>query len=622
MKIMPLSSPEPDPTTLIKRESHQSGPQSRTGAQNQNGQQNQAPQNQASQNQSASQIPAGDWATGLFKKLEPLPEGREPLRVDVVGGGPVGLIFACTLRAMMGDQVVIRVHDRRWRRQGNRVVWMDLAEGNVRREQVVTLQSNVWSTLPEAVRRRLFAPGRYAEMWPLGPDSPADKGRPRNLRIRWIEDCLLDMAQDVYGMELVPGPYTPPETWGPTHILAVADGANSPTRTALSEHFGAPDRNFYSVDGEQLVETVLGVRIRGVLPDEHTVPLTVAQNRYLFNSLGGGFINMRLTAEEASEIVAIGEHSPVDCIARYRCTMRPRGDRFVCDRHRAVFKPSIDRLSFLWPRILDGARYFGAQPQDILGITMFKLSMSQNARFTAQLGRTTFGFLIGDAGNSLHFWPGRGLNTGVKSALSLAGTLRSRWSGRRFRFADFSAHEGLMQQLQYREKSRAWVTMLMPDEDGVNRGIEDRLRAGLEGPADRQSLVNQLWARVKEVKSRLGGRMGPMPDDGWYLRRVESLPTRTLKALVESGQWITREIGGDEVAVDVQFPEAAPFGQDVVPTVARYRTAEHPGANPPSGPIPVPGANPPSGPIPVPGGANPASGPIPIGAQAHGGQQR
>ena len=33
-------------------------------------------------------------------------------------------------------------------------------------------------------------------MWPLGPDSPESKGRPRNIKIRWIEDALLDMAQD------------------------------------------------------------------------------------------------------------------------------------------------------------------------------------------------------------------------------------------------------------------------------------------------------------------------------------------------------------------------------------------------------------------------------------------
>ncbi|MEO6084522.1 MAG: hypothetical protein ABIQ18_15585, partial [Umezawaea sp.] len=310
----------------------------------------------------------------------------------------------------------------------------------------------------------------------------------------------------------------------------------------------------YSVGGEQLVETVLGIRVKGNFPDEYTVPLTVSQNRFLFNSLGGGFINMRLTAEEASEIVAIGENAPVECIRRYRCMMLPRGDRFVCDRHRAIFKPSIDRLSFLWPRILDGARLFGASPQDILGITMFRLSMAQNSRFTAQLNAKTFGFLIGDAANSLHFWPGRGLNTGVKSALSLAGTLRSRWQGKQLRSSDFSAHEGLMQQLQYREKARAWTTMVMPEDDGMPRGIEDRIRDGLEKSTDRQVLTNELWSRMRTIKSRLGSRMGHLPADDWYLNRINGLHIKTLQVLVETGSWITREIGGDEISVDVEFP--------------------------------------------------------------------
>ncbi|MFI9009964.1 hypothetical protein ACIGNX_22305 [Actinosynnema sp. NPDC053489] len=513
--------------------------------------------------------PADDWATGLFQVLAPLPSGCEPLRVDVVGGGPVGLVFACTLRAMMGDQVAVRVHDRRWARRGGRVVWLGEADGNFRREQVVTLQGNVWSTLPHQMRERLFAAGRYTEMWPLGPDSPAEKGRPRNVRIRWVEDCLLEMAQDVYDVEPVPGRYEVPDSFDDTHILVIADGANSPTRKALGDHFGTPDHDFYSVGGEQLVETVLGIRVRGNLPDEHTVPLTVSQNRYLFNSLGGGFVNMRLTAEEASEIVAIGEDAPVDCIGVHGCTVVPRGDRFVCDRHRAVFKPSVDRLSFLWPRVLDGARFFGAEPRDILGITAFELSMTQNARFTAQLAPSTFGFLVGDAANSLHFWPGRGLNTGVKSALSLAGTLRSRWQGRPFRASDFSAHEGLMQQLQYREKSRAWTTMVMPDDNGLPRLIGDRLRDGLKGPHDRAALTAMLLERVKDVKARLAGRMGPLPPDEWYLRRIGGLHVKTLAQLVESGPWITREIGGDEVTVDVDFPAEPPVPP--VPPVPAWR---------------------------------------------------
>ncbi|MEU0877001.1 hypothetical protein ABZ345_00265 [Lentzea sp. NPDC005914] len=478
----------------------------------------------------------------------------KPLRVDVAGGGPVGLAFACTLKSLLGDQVSIRVYDRRWMRRGDRVVWRGAEEGNNRREQVVTLQSNVWSALPTAVQQRLFAPGKFSEMWPFGPDSPESKGRPRNIKIRWIEDALLAMAQDTYGIELLPQAYEKPDRFDGLHVLAIADGARSATRESLSSFFGTPSRELFSVDGSPLDERVLGIRVNAKVPDEHTVPLTVGQNRFLFNSLGGGFINMRLTAEEASEIVALGENGPVACIGKFGCAMRPHNGRFVCDRHRAVFKPSVDKLSYLWPRILDGLRFFGVGAADVVGINSFTLGMQQMSKFTAQLAPSTFGFLLGDAANSLHFWPGRGLNTGLKSALSLAVNLQKRWRGSAFRAADFAAHEGIMQQLQYREKSRAWTTMLMPDSEGIPRGIEDRIREGLQGPFDRAQLVQTLFERVIEIKKRLTGRMGSLATDEWYYGRINAMDTRTLKVMVESGAWITREIGGEEVVV----PSAEP----------------------------------------------------------------
>ncbi|OLR94554.1 FAD-dependent monooxygenase family protein [Actinokineospora bangkokensis] len=474
---------------------------------------------------------------------------RLPLRVDVAGGGPVGLAFACSVQALLGRDVVVRVFDRRWKRAGDRVVWRDAADGNRRREQVVTLQSNVWSALPPRVQRALFVEGRYGEMWPLGPDSPAERGRPRNIKIRWIEDCLLDLAQDHYGVDVVPEAYTPPATPVEGGVLAICDGARSATRAALAAGFGTPNPDLYSLDGTPLQERVLGIRINARVPDEHTVPLTVAQNRFLFNSLGGGFINMRLTAEEATEVQSIGRFGPVDCIGKQGCTVRPDGYRFVCDRHQATFKPSVDRLSFLWPRIQDGLRLFGAEWGDVVGITSFTLGMTQNSRFTAQLSAGSYAFLLGDAANSLHFWPGRGLNTGLKSALSLVGTLKSRWRGKPLRLADFAAHEGYMQQLQFREKMRAWTTMVMPDEQGRPHGIEDRIRAGFEGPHDRQALIGELFARVRAVKSRLVDRMGSLAADEWYLDRLHSLSDATLKSLLNSAPWITREVGGDEVPV-------------------------------------------------------------------------
>lgn len=477
-----------------------------------------------------------------------------PLRVEVAGGGPVGLAFAIWLRWLLAERVHVRVYDRRWTKVGDRIVWRGTEDGNNRRRQVVTLQSNIWRALPEEVQQRLFAPGNYCEMWPYGPDSPELQGRPRNLRLRWVEDCLLDLTQDVYGITLIPGAYELPESWEGADILAICDGPQSTTRQSLVKFFGTPNKDLFRIDDSPLEETVLGLEVQSDLLDESTVPLTVCQNRFLFNSLNGnGFINMRLNREEASEIVGITENGPAECIQRHPCVMRRGVHGLNCDTHQAVFKPSVDPYSFLWPRIQDGLRLFGVAPENLLGVTAFRLGMQQHPSFTAQLARQTFAFLLGDAACALHFWPGRGLNTGLKSALSLARCLELRWQGHPFRAADFARHEGLMHQLQYREKSRAWATMQMC-ENGQPLDIARRIRAGLEPPFDRAWLKAELWARMRAVKARLSDRMGVLPDDDWYLQRLHGLDNKTLKVLVESGPWITNEVGGEEVSVDSVFP--------------------------------------------------------------------
>src|SRR5262249_8507372 len=154
-------------------------------------------------------------------------------------------------------------------------------------------------------------------------------------------------------------------------------------------------------------------------------------------------------------------------------------------------------LSFLWPRIQDGLRFFGVAPQNLLSITAFRLGMEHHSRFTAQLSPRTFGVLLGDAACSIHFWPGRGLNTGLKSAVSLARCLKTCWRGKRLRPSDLFRHEGLMHQLQFREKNRAWTAMAMPDEQGAPRPIADRIQAGLQGPFDRRHLKAVLGERMR-----------------------------------------------------------------------------------------------------------------------------
>ena len=111
------------------------------------------------------------------------PSGSAPvLHVTVTGGGPVGLSFALLLDYLMGPRAAIKVYDSRWIHDGGRIVWKTPEQGNVRRQQVVTIQSRQYLKLPPDVQERLFIPGAYTEMWPKGPDSIQDLG-PRNVRL-------------------------------------------------------------------------------------------------------------------------------------------------------------------------------------------------------------------------------------------------------------------------------------------------------------------------------------------------------------------------------------------------------------------------------------------------------
>lgn len=482
-------------------------------------------------------------------------EVSRPVVVEVAGGGPVGLMFAILLRILLGIAVRVRVYDRRWKRSADRIQWKGRQEGNNRRRQVVTLQSNVLALLPPEVLLRLFGNGQVVEVWPHGPDSPVENGRPRNIRLRLIEDCLLALAQDVYAIDLIPEPYALPERWDGVDLLAICDGAQSQTRAMLRQHFGTPSRELYSLNGQPLDEVVLGLEVQSDLPDESTVPLTVGQNRFLFNPRQGrGFINMRLAPQEAAEVVGVTRSGLADCIQRHPCVMLRSKSGFVCPTHNALFKPSVDPLSFLWPRIQDGLRLFGVAPRNLLSITAFRLGMEHHPRLTTQLAPGTFAALLGDAACSIHFWPGRGLNTGLKSAVSLARGLKARWNGHPLRQSDLFHHEGLMHQLQFREKSRAWSNMRMDDAAGNPFPIAARIEAGLKGPFQRRQLQEVLLGRIMAVASRLQGRMGPLPPEDFYRQRLIGLDDETLGVLVATAQWITTEVGGEEVSVNEVFP--------------------------------------------------------------------
>lgn len=502
------------------------------------------------------------------------------LKVTVSGGGPVGLSLALTLERLMGARVAVTVYDARWTRDDERVVWKDESQGNMRRQQVVTVQSRQYLNLPEEVQERLFAPGAYTEMWPAGPDSIRGYG-PRNLRIAYIEDSLLATANESERITLVPEKFDAAErreAIAAGHVLAICEGGRSKTREHFMHKFGSPDTSMYSLDGEHVRDVVLGLRVKSRLSDPMSVLLTVAQNRFLLNSLRGeGFLNMRLTDAEAQEVVGIDpvRRQFTECIASRPCVMaRDVDGDFRCPTHGTLFLPALVRGSKLWRRIVEGLALFGVAAEDLSSVSAFRLDMVQRPRFTAQLFPATastpgtFGFLLGDAANAIHFWPGRGLNSGLASAISLARTLHGAWRGRPLRDADFIRHEAAMSMLQYRHKSRAWKAMVTSDEHGNSQAIKDKIAQSIEeaatGPGDRDADIETLMAKLRAIRDRLAPRVPGMPDDETLLRHLETLRTETLRTLVASGEWDTLIVGGEEVDIDIFYrPQQEPAPRPV-----------------------------------------------------------
>ena len=490
------------------------------------------------------------------------------LRVTISGGGPVGLAFALLLADFMGPRVAIRIYNGRWKRAaGGRVSWKGMEEGTVRRQQVVTIQSRQYVKLTKEMQDYLFTPGNFTEMWPKGPDSVHDLG-PRNVRIAYVEDRLLDLAATKRDqIELIPEPFDAEaahDEISTQHILAICEGSRSRTFSHFKGKFGAADYTLYGLDGEQVSDLVLGLRVKSLLPDPMAVLLTVAQNRFLLNSLNGeGFLNMRLTDEEAKEAVGINpvRQTFTGCIQSEPCLLeRSERGEFVCGTHHTLFLPALLRGSAFWSRVEEGLALFGVPPEDLTAVTGFQLNMVHRPRFSVRLfpgtqtTPGTFGFLLVDAANAIHFWPGRGLNSGLTSAISLARCLARTWRGTNLRDADFVRHEAMMSMLQYRHKSRAWRQMVTADENGSFRAIKDIIADGIasgdEGAFDRDADLEALLRRLFQIRDRLAPRLPGMPDDATLRAHLEPLSGALIHTLLTSGPWDTLNVGGEEVDID------------------------------------------------------------------------
>jgi len=120
-------------------------------------------------------------------------------------------------------------------------------------------------------------------MWPAGPDSIGNI-RPRNIRILDVEDALLDLCNHRQEIQLIPEPFyaqSMAETIRRHHLFVIAEGARSRSLEHLQSHFGEANKSLYSINGNQVSDFVLGLRVKSKLSDATSLLLTISQNRFL-----------------------------------------------------------------------------------------------------------------------------------------------------------------------------------------------------------------------------------------------------------------------------------------------------------------------------------------------------
>lgn len=391
----------------------------------------------------------------------PYPSGR--LRVCIIGGGPTGLASAISLAEKGQGKVEVHVWERRW--VVTAMGTIDYPPEARRRDQVVTLQDSVTSLLTPRTFEALFE-GHPERVWPGSA----------NIQIRKVEDRLLSRCQtdEFHGLihlhaegvtreELAAG------KCGDFHVLLGTDGAASWVR----------QNYFRGYEKERGRSYALGLAFdRGAkagLPWTQSLNmfLTLGQTRYLLNASdydGRGYLNMQLTEEEWEKMVGV-DGKPIHFGAP-GCFRLPDGSIPKGFDESRVFAPSEDRGSPLWKSIEDGLKLFGFKESEVINVVRIPIVVQavregvqylplEDSRFVARPHALVA--VAGDAAMTVHFWPGRGLNSGIKAGIALGDEICHALRGGRFAGLQLTAmkeYNDFIMKLQGREHDKRSIPIL------------------------------------------------------------------------------------------------------------------------------------------------------------------
>ena len=302
-------------------------------------------------------------------------------------------------------------------------------------------------------------------------------------------------------------------------FIVAADGAGSLSRQGFKGAFVCSESKGAHAGEERIrlgqtddnleeADYALGIILREDAcppqPQSLNVVFTLAENIYLLNSQQGskGFLNIRITKEEYDAIY--------EATGRRGCSF---GSPIRIDFPEAVDDgtgPAFAKVNLPWlrRRIEEGLKLFGMRTEHMVGITGFQLVPAYVQHFCHVLpadehvDKARVLLLAGDAAISHHFWPGRGLNTGLKSVKAIIrmfesetamdGLQRYNTFMKKLRTREMQGRSASMMQKSLRLDWGPALTCMDPANPGYQELVQEATRLEEE---NRQKFLQQckLW---------------------------------------------------------------------------------------------------------------------------------